>query len=74
MSPTGDGVVGDVDFEEFFHNGDGLSGRDGLEDGEVHSQRDTGFTVRHFSPGKLDGKIGLNAFDSVFSNFKRFTW
>jgi hypothetical protein len=65
--------VGDIDFEEFFHNGDGLSGRDGLEDGEVHGQRDAGFIVRHFSPGELDGQVGLNAIDGIFGDLKGFT-
>ena len=72
VSPAGDGIVRYVDFKKFFHNGDGLSSGNGLEDGKIHGKRDAGFIVRHFSPREFDGEIGLNAFERVFSNFKRF--
>ena len=30
--------------------------------------------MRHFRPIEADGKVGLNTFDGIFSNFKRFAW
>ena len=72
MSPSGDGVVRYVDFKKFFHNRSCLSGRDGLEDGEEHGQRDTRFVMSHFGPGELGGEIGLDAFERVFGDFKGF--
>ena len=73
MSPSGDGVVGDVEGIKVFHKFGELIGRDGMKDGEIKDERDRRLIEGHFRPGELDSEVRLDAIDRILGNFKRLS-